>query len=727
MTERKRWPLRLQSPLALVLIFSAVFGGWCFWSIICPVPLTLEIDCDVYPSGVSELYSETHAKPFNSEDKSAAPVAQGHNTLRFFFDTHAERLRWDPLMGPGEFTLRSIRIRSGLFGQYLSVGEATPLFDIARDTNINLLRHFASNINAIDPQILLPLPVTKFIRWSNIIAKSALAGAVAILSMLALVYDHQLRQYVAYAARYLTDAGMTWAAFGKLLSICICCQLFRLTNFTVGIDDELSALRATPDIWLSEGRWAIYWIEKILAENPVVPFLPHLVFCGSISFFYLAIHVVHRASISKKSFFLFPLFSAFPTWNYITRFHANTIPISIGLIAVACFSLLLSSSYQQDESNGSPYRFRKYFINVSRTSVAAALTAIAVGCYQTFLLLQVCIILGLTCTSRINRVRSGASYGLRWLYRGAVWSCGGMLLYAVVLRLHTSSNAAHSDFFVPFLRGARTGTNYYDLLMVSVVSAMSVLRGSSSAFGTSLSALLPLLILGVLGFFYKTIKAFRSAWESALVIAVGASVIVVPFALYPLSGGWAPSRTLVAVPYLVWGLAMFAFSIRRVLLQGAAVLLVGCTTWQTLYCNCAIAASAELALRSDSYIARAIESAVEVGANGLPSQQNCFIDFFGQTSERAVVYPRAPASTAGASFFQWDEGNPKRIYRFMTLAGYNRCKLLPAHRRVNYSDEYKRMTSWPKPGSVNWVGAVVLVKLGEVAGPTYLSGVEWND
>ncbi len=50
-----------------------------------------------------------------------------------------------------------------------------------------------------------------------------------------------------------------------------------LTNFSFSIDDEFAALRHDPAVWVGQGRWLVYLVEKYVLPQPAVPFAPCLI------------------------------------------------------------------------------------------------------------------------------------------------------------------------------------------------------------------------------------------------------------------------------------------------------------------------------------------------------------------------------------------------------------------------------------------------------------------
>ena len=79
----------------------------------------------------------------------------------------------------------------------------------------------------------------------------------------------------------------------------------------------------------------------------------------------------------------------------------------------------------------------------------------------------------------------------------------------------------------------------------------------------------------------------------------------------------------------------------------------------------------------------------------------------------ASVYPLVYTTTSGASFFEWDDGNPLRMVRYMNLVGYPQYVPVAIDQRPRFASVYQEMPIWPMEGSVKLLDGVVLVKLSE--------------
>jgi len=89
--------------------------------------------------------------------------------------------------------------------------------------------------------------------------------------------------------------------------------------------------------------------------------------------------------------------------------------------------------------------------------------------------------------------------------------------------------------------------------------------------------------------------------------------------------------------------------------------------------------------------------------------------FILTTSKSQPPWTRpARGSTMGASFFDWDGGNPNRMIAYMNMLGYRRVRVLDNLIVRSRSEQIKTMKAWPSPGSLTKISAnEYLLKLSD--------------
>src|SRR5262245_23689293 len=109
-------------------------------------------------------------------------------------------------------------------------------------------------------------------------------------------------------------------------------HLYFLTNFTLSVDDEYAALREDSSVWIAQGRWTVYLIDRFILTQPTLVYLPGLLFGIGLALTFLLLIDAHRVVLGTfQTFLLFALFASFPTWFFIMEFYGNVPVVALGL------------------------------------------------------------------------------------------------------------------------------------------------------------------------------------------------------------------------------------------------------------------------------------------------------------------------------------------------------------------------------------------------------------
>jgi len=93
-------------------------------------------------------------------------------------------------------------------------------------------------------------------------------------------------------------------------------------------------------------------------------------------------------------------------------------------------------------------------------------------------------------------------------------------------------------------------------------------------------------------------------------------------------------------------------------------------------------------------------------------KDNIVVNIFGHANFVQLAYRVPWSASMGVSFFDWDNGNMRRIVAYMRLMGY-RVVGLPNSERQKYARYFEDMPVWPADGSIKKVDNVYLIKLSE--------------
>jgi hypothetical protein len=176
-----------------------------------------------------------------------------------------------------------------------------------------------------------------------------------------------------------------------------------------------------------------------------------------------------------------------------------------------------------------------------------------------------------------------------------------------------------------------------------------------------------------------------------------------------------PMRSFLALPYIAWlGLiimlelspyARVAFR-RLVPIMLGSILII-----QSLVAISHYYAARAFNFRADQLVVASIVSSM-VESKQTPSKQIRWLASKGHL-ERTIPYQTAWYSSAGASFFGWDQGNTTRMAAWIRAMGIEGIEAISPPKAKTLAPVWETMASWPAPGSILVRDDVVMVKFGQ--------------
>lgn len=497
------------------------------------------------------------------------------------------------------------------------------------------------------------------------------------------------------------------STFGILLAVFACFYAIELTSLSLSIDDEVSAFRRDPKIWLTQGRWTIYLFELLIMPKPVLPFVPIAVFGVLISFSYVILLITLRRDPNAPAAILaFPMFAAFPVWAFITEFQANTPAAGIGVLACCAALLLLSSSLLTEQKS------KSYIVLLANALLASVLIAIAAAAYQTLVLVFVSLGLAVIILNAINDSNASVHGCLRGIAILAAVSSIGVCFYsaitaALLILMNIELKHVNQLISLPVLL-----TNPLDVLSRTIRSAWLVYSGSETIYLVTAWSFGLVVLLSFIGI--ACAPALRENPRlRGLLIVLHAALLFVPFAMYPIARGSMPMRSLVAVPAVMWSSAYIAVTTPVLWLRRVSLVVVAVAIFQALYAVYLYQTNSILVRYRDSATAGAIYQKIAELQPEWDRSRTYPIVVYGAWRFISPL-ERVMTSTAGASFFEWDGGNSSRIAAFMRLQGYANVTAAPRSKKDKFLSIARQMPVWPAEGSVRNEGDVTIIKLGPI-------------
>ncbi len=676
---------------------------------------TLTIDVDSTAAGPSQLFYRSVDDVFSEANSAKAQIHAGTNQLSFSLPRVQDRLRWDPFDGVGTLDVHAVRVKAGWSTIPIRLDTARGAVQIASlETWGNGAIHIETEPDATDPAIYLEVPASR-IFWAKQLGALSLSALLLGVLVLCLRFDEWADRRLASLRQILVDERPALNALPKLVLLAAAFHFTSLGSFALSPDDEYAAFRTNPDVWVTQGRWTVYLVEGFVLPQPTVPYLPNAIFCLSIALAYVLLVRAHGLSVTWRTYLLFPLFCAFPTWWYIAEFYANLPSVSLGLVLSSIAALAFRQTFVRPALEPSlPDRALPVGAGLA---LIAALLGTAIGAYQSHLFAFVSYGLGIIGLSTLSGAGVRPRHVLKMLLSLVVSSALGVGFYWAVEKIVLRAAGIELAYIDQFVHTSLLLEHPGDRLGFLYDEVVAIFSGSASVYGTPLGAVGAVVVLGATGIIGSATAPGR-IWREATLLALSLLVLFVPIAMMAI-GPDLPLRSLVGVPYAVWLFGVHSMRHRLHIPRLFAGLVAAFTSFQLAYLLSMYAANTAITQGHDRALAEAVYERIATTNEDFDRRKTYPIDFFGSKSIDMKRYPSAPTSTLGRTFFDWDGGNPQRIIAYMTLLGYENLSVISADRRRHFTPDFEPMPAWPATGSVKVVDGVTLVKLGMYADPSH--------
>ena len=655
----------------------------------------------------SQLYRNQSGR-YSEQNSETIKLSVGDNNLAFSLYETSSPVRWDPAQGAVNLMISDAYISIGGVELPSALLNITPANQISSIKKLNNTYTLLTTPGADDPQtfieldtrsivipqVLFSLVLTSLI-YCIVLARKKVAGFLGTIELGVVTRWRQYFLPVVFSAK----------EFFIVFFIATVLNSYFITNLSLSIDDEWGAVRTSPDVWISQGRWAIYLIEKYLLPLPAIPFLPYLILDMCLALSYVLVVRAHGGVPGWKSYLTFPVYCSFPTWWLISEFSSNVPAAALGWLLVtmaACASI----------PSGEPV-FKR--LSHLRITAICSILSIAVSCYQSLILLYLSMTFGILLCS----ILSGPPVHLSWLLKSGLrytsLASGGLLVYLGVDKVSRYFIAVQDPYLEKLISFNALLRDPLGTFQQVLVAAGKIYFGSGSYFGASIG-LAPLIIIA----FIMAVLIFAATPKNKVFAGIILlAVLMTPFLLHVVAGAnGMPMRTLVSLAYVAWLMVFLLLNTTGVASSTIFAPLVILYIIQLLGLNSQYIASASLTQRHDELLAADIYRRMgEIDAE-FDSDKIIRVDFFGHRNFK-TVYANVPLSAMQGSFFDWDNGNITRMLFYMTIQGYPNLYPADQNTRKKLTPFFSAMPVWPAAGSVIKVDNVYLVRLSKDADPAH--------
>lgn len=473
----------------------------------------------------------------------------------------------------------------------------------------------------------------------------------------------------------------------SLAAVAVIVYGFELFNFNLTIDEEIHAFGVAPSVWITQGRWGMYLLNKFLLPYTVVPFLP--LFLALLFQICAALFLLDGWGVKSRihQIVVGSVFLAYPGIAFMYTFSTINYGIGVGLFFVGLALLVFERLVGW------------------KKALAVIPAAFAIAIYQGFLVALVAVYL----VNYIVHQIEGRKRALFDLILPAGIVLGGTILYYLIHKVLVTffipeSNYTTQYFDIPFLR------NHFQYVLSSVYTWMTrVYSGDKGVYGTQIGILWPILGMSTIGFTYTLIRSKIIFVKKAGALVFFVLLFLLPFMTGLLMGGYIAMRFLVALPVVIAGIIYLGNICNQKYFSALmAALTIFCVLQFAVSANHLFAAS-HLALEEDRLVAVNLIKSIEEAKAQAGSEEVKYLEIVGYLKRPSTqLIPKI--ETFGASYFEWDQGNVNRVIFFLQTLGYQGLSALPIDRRGLFVEQANLLPSWPQEGSVVVVQDTVLIK-----------------
>ena len=484
------------------------------------------------------------------------------------------------------------------------------------------------------------------------------------------------------------------AAYFVLAAIILLSYGYEIFNFNLTIDEETHTIfggRVHRD-WISQGRWGMALLNYLLLQNPITPVVS--VFLGvagtAVGLF---VYLNDTYKISRLGILsIAALAITTPTLSFVYTF--STLAYGVGF---AFFALAVSNSLIFRRDWGS-------------LLIACLLAAFAISVYQTFVFVLAMFVV----VHAVHNRAESRSAAFVLYKRLTVYFLGGVLAYLLVNYFALKAASMDTKYVGQFIDIKGLFQHPFQRIMASAGRVEDILRLRSRLFGIHSFWLSAVIFVSVVfSFVYPLLKKQYGKLLHAGAISI--SILMIMVLADAIAPGGAPLRSVIYIPV---GIAIIVASAFAVIGQRGRGVLIAISCFAIIgnsMINNHLFASSVSAEFKDRMLAESIIDEVRKLSSGKDKNEVLKIEVLGNHAWPATGI-QSKSETFGASFFEWDAGNRRRIAAYLSMNGQAAVGA-SEEERVRVYEQAKAMPAWPDDGSIAFVGDVLVLKFGDYSVP----------
>lgn len=689
-------------------------------------PLRIEMSYSPSVTDVCRIFFDT-GKGYNESEVVKFSVSAGGGVRAYSVvlpPGPLKKLRIDPGYRSDEFGVKSITLSAGSKSIHIGSRRIPELFRVADaqaeypgdEKGIMVLRKgtgpsprlvFKKDLGHV---FSLENPRKEwFLRISLWLLTALAAAAVMALSPRKLPgVRHRVRNAIEKIAGMRGEGLMQFYRQNKALilftfAISWLVYGFELFGFSLSIDEELTSFGSAPelDVYLRVGRWGIYLLNYLIYPHSILPFYPFFIAISTLALCSVLFTGTRETGTSSKLVFAI-VFVTHPLHAHYLTFNTSNLYYGIGMALTAVSFLMFEKSLSKGKWPVIPYILLSVVILAFSVSLYQAMIPFFLVFASFWVIWR---ILEGHDTNLLSSLRT-----ILWILAVVIISIGlykvlDIIIRQIVLGSGPENQLEYIEHMV--LWGV---SPVKDILREVWQSTNDYLTGNRKDLyftGWSVKAFLPVLAVLVIVLFTKK----RPFVQRFLLLAGLMMLVLSPFSLNIANGKSMPVRTLMAFPLMmamVWMLLVHQAPVilKRVVTVLAFVLLISHFYWNTR-----LFYASHATWQADRVMAARI--AERIMMLDLPGKYTkpkvAFVGHYALQQNTLFI----KSEVLGASFFEWDNGNPPRIKGLFRTMGIEEMELVGPQELMKIKNQIAEMPSWPRKGAVALIGDIVVVKLSE--------------
>jgi hypothetical protein len=476
---------------------------------------------------------------------------------------------------------------------------------------------------------------------------------------------------------------------------------YELFNFSLSIDEEIDSFRTASEayVYIFVGRWGLYFLNLFFQPTSLIPYYPTIIalICLSIS----SIIFITRNPGKLSSAMIFTiLYISNPIHSYYLAFNTSGMYYTMGLVLTTIAYFIFKHAIE----NRNNY-LRNYFFTI-------LLLGFSISLYQSHL------VFFLVFVAYFIFIESLSPEGLQWKFLRRI-ILGLLVVISMSLIFYKIGDLITRFYFLPAnLNTSAYLDNFskwgvlpsYQILTNLLYETKAFLTGTGTSggiLGLSLKSI-PIVILLILINVFSLKRPFLKNIISAIVFF---ALILSPFLLMFFTGAKLPVRAMIPLTLMIALLWLTEYRqagafLRRLMFLVALLILIN-NTW----INTRFFYATYTSWQADRDIAtRIIERIYQLDPPKTDGKIK--VAFSGNYShpQNELFFK---SETHGASFFEWNPGDPYRISPFFKTTGVSELNTVSLDLLKDHNAEIEAMPSWPNYGSVKLFDDIVLVKFSE--------------